>query len=204
MTIKNKYGEFLAVTRNEVDRLNKDKMFLCERIEDSKKFQADLFECRDVMNIVGTLAQQKIRETVEQLVTEALQAVFGFEYSFVMETKVVRNKPEVYMSICYLGQLYSMKDELGGGIVDLVSFVLRVVFWAINTPRSADMIVLDEPGKFISKDLQPMFGEMIKELHNLLGLQFVIISHEEMLIDTADTSYSVALNKGVSNVGRIK
>jgi len=203
-TLKNKYGEFLAVTKKEISRLSKERISLYEQIEESKQFHANLSECRDIMNIVGSLAQRKVRESIEQLVTEALQAVFGLDYSFVVETKIVRNKPEVYMLVKHLDQTYSMKDELGGGVADLISFVLRVVLWAINTPRSADVIILDEPGKFISKDLQEMFGEMIRELSNLLGLQIIIVSHEDELINTADASYKISLEKGISKVERIK
>jgi len=198
-----KYSDFLAVCRDRLASYKRKKVEISSSIDTKKKLIEDFVECRDIMNLVGTVCQEQTKEVVEDLISEALKAVFGDEYHFEMESKIVRNQPEIYMYVVRNGVRYSLREELGGGIVDLVSFVLRIVLWSITTPRSAGVMVLDEPGKFISKDLQSLFGDIIKELSNMLGIQFIIISHEEELIETADITYKVSLEGDISYVTRL-
>jgi len=182
---------------DKLSRLDKEISSLDEK-------HAELCEARDVMNIVGTLCQDRTKGVIEFLVSQALEAVFGPEYSFEVENKVIRNQPEMYFYVVISGKRYSLKEELGGGVIDLVSFILRVVLWSITTPRTRPTIILDEPGKFISRDKQEVFGEMIKVLSEMLGIQFIIITHEDVLEKVADVAYFVEQKRGVSNVRRLR
>ena len=89
------------------------------------------------------------------------------------------------------GHLLDMEDESGGGLMDLVALCLRVVLWAINTPRTAPVIILDEPLKFLDGVRLEQAGQMICKLSEMLGIQFIIVSHEDQLIDSADVMYRV-------------
>jgi len=198
-----KFTDFLAVTKSKIKDVEKAYDKTCDRISTLNSDINTLDKCRDIMNAVGVTCQENMKEVIESLVSKALQAVFGPDYSFVIKSEVVRNKPEIYMYVARNGQEFSMRDELGGGVIDLVSFVIRVVFWSLQTPRSSEVIILDEPGKFISKDLQEVFGDMIVELSELLGIQFIIITHEDELKSISDHSYEVYLRNGISRVEKI-
>ena len=197
------YSDFLAVAKDRFSNYRDEKKMISSLLSEKQQLLTNLEGCRELMNIVGTACQEQVKSVVEKLVSEALQAVFGDNYGFELELKIVRNQPEIYMYVIRDGQKFTLKEELGGGIVDLVSFVMRIVLWSISTPRSASVMILDEPGKFISKDLQELFGEVIIELSRMLGIQFVVISHEEELIGIADISYKVVLCEGVSTVERL-
>ena len=91
-------------------------------------------------------------------------------------------------------------DASGGGAVDVAAFALRVASWSMQHPRSRATIILDEPMRFLSTDLQPKASEMLKQLSEKLGLQFIIITHEEELADEADKVFEIRQRKGVSEV----
>ena len=86
----------------------------------------------------------------------------------------------------------------GGGLVDIISFALRVSCWAVS--NTDNLIVLDEPGKFISKNLRPLFGELLKTLSEKLELQILMISHDDEFINCADKVFTVKKKNGISTI----
>ena len=199
----NKYRSFLETQRFRKKELE-DLVFEVEEqlLEVVDRLQ-HLVDLRDILGVVGTLAKDRVKGVIESLVTSALKAVFDDGYSFEIENKIQRDKSETVMYVVIDGERNSLKDELGGGVIDLVSFVLRVVMWSISSPRSSNTIILDEPGKFLSKDKLDLFGTLIKRLSDMLGIQFIIVTHENSLIDAADASYAVVQDNGVSSVEKV-
>lgn len=162
-----------------------------------------LDRARDLLIAVNILTHERVKDIVETLVTDALQVIFGSDYKFIMNTGIKRNKAEIEFFIQQGDMIRSLDGEMGGGVLDVVSFVLRVVVWSLQQPRTSNVIILDEPGKFISKDKQPLFGQLIKDLSKRLSIQFIIVSHEEELISIADKAYNVKLENNISVVEEI-
>ena len=195
------FGKWLAVKHHDLDNLTAMRSKLSKDLKSSEKFYEDLLESRTLMNSIGILAQDSVKEVIEDLVTKALQTVFTDEYSFVVSNEINRNKPETLLKVRKNGYEFMLKDDLeGGGLLDVVSFALRVILWAFEEKKSRNTIVLDEPGKFISDDKIDLFGLMIKEISSSLGLQFCIVTHEGALIDSADIGYTVIQENGISKI----
>ncbi|MEK0346433.1 MAG: hypothetical protein QQN65_06340 [Nitrosopumilus sp.] len=202
MKIK-EHKEFLLRKKIAIENLQTEKEDLSKNKSELDK-QVDVLEqARSVMSHVGVLAQHEIKQVIEELVTQALQAVFGEDYSFEVDDQIQRNKPETNFYVVVRGHRRSLKSELGGGIVDLIAFCLRVVLWAINTPRTSNTIILDEPLKFVDKTRLEYVGVMIKKLSEMLGIQFIIVSHEDQLIEAADRAYLVEQVDGISKVTKV-
>jgi len=198
-----KYEDFLYTNKLKRELLSKNIATAEANTVVYSEKAANFIEARDIFSIVGTLVQQETKSVIQDLVTLALSSVFGPEYAFELEDKISRNKPETYMHIVINGEKYSMEDDLGGGIVDVTSFALRVVLWALTTPRTAATIILDEPGKFISKDKLSLFGTMIQTLADMLEIQFIIVTHEDQLVETTEIGYIVKQTDGISAVESI-
>lgn len=192
------YREFLTKKRVETQILTKKQSSLQKEKEQLSQLSIDLEQARDIINRVGILAQVETKSVIESLVSQALQSVFGLEYSFEMEDVIQRNKPETTFYVVISGRRHLLKSELGGGVVDLVSFCLRVVLWAINTPRTDAVLIFDEPLKFVDQTRQERVGDMIRKLSEMLGLQFIINTHEDVLAQVADKTFLVEKIKGVS------
>ena len=87
-------------------------------------------------------------------------------------------------------------------MADVISFGMRIALWAIKSPRSDSVFILDEPGKALG-ELLPKFAEVLNELSRKLGIQFIIITHDKALADLADKSYRVTKEKRISKVMEI-
>ena len=68
-----------------------------------------------------------------------------------------------------------------------------------------NVIVLDEPFRFLSRDLQERAGEILKTLSERMQLQIIMVSHIGEIIDVADKVFEVKKNEeGISKVKEIK
>ena len=155
-------------------------------------------EARIVVQTVAEQTQKKIEYHISNLVTMALASVFPDPYEFVLRFVQRRNKTEADLLFLKNGNEGDPVDISGGGALDVASFALRVAIWSIKPTRNT--LILDEPGKFISRDLQIKFSEMIKHLSTKLGLQFIIVSHVSEITESADKIFEVTNIKGESNV----
>jgi len=166
-----------------------------------KTQEAHLLNCSKARSIIQTVAestQKKIEHHISSLVTMALAAVFPDPYTFVLRFVKRREKTEADLLFVKDGNEGSPMDVSGGGPLDVASFALRTATWAIKPTRN--VLILDEPGKYISRDLQSKFSEMIKYLNVKLGLQFLIVSHIPEITECADKVFVITNIGGVSNV----
>lgn len=157
-------------------------------------------QAREVIKETGLKTQQALAFHISDITSLALQAVFPEPYDLVVDFVQRRNKTECDLWFERDGERLSPMDASGGGAVDVAAFALRVASWSMQHPRSRNTIILDEPMRFLSTDLQPKAGEMLKQLSEKLGLQFIIITHEEELADEADKVFEVQQRKGISEV----
>jgi DNA repair exonuclease SbcCD ATPase subunit len=77
----------------------------------------------------------------------------------------------------------------GGGLLDITSFALRISFWHLNQNRN--VMIFDEPMRFLSKELVPKAVEMVRMLSEKLGIQFIIVSHIEDFVEGADKNFRI-------------
>jgi DNA repair exonuclease SbcCD ATPase subunit len=77
-----------------------------------------------------------------------------------------------------------------------------MAIWSIKKTRAIQ--VLDEPAKFLSRDMQDKASEMLKELSEKLGIQMILVSHIPEMISAADEVVQVELKGGNSNVRIIR
>jgi ABC-type lipoprotein export system ATPase subunit len=71
----------------------------------------------------------------------------------------------------------------------------------MSRPHSRNVIILDEPFKCLSDGYQEKASQMLKELSDKLKLQFLVVTHSEILASHADKTFNVLINhKGISKV----
>jgi len=193
------FRQFYTEQKVKREEMDKRKINISSKLTSCQDLLENQIEARDIMNSIGVAAQDSVKAIIEDLVTKALQTVFDDSYSLVIKNEISRNKSETLLLVKIGEQECPLKEDLvGGGVLDVVGFVLRVVLWALKESKSRNTIILDEPGKFISKDKLELFGQMLREISSSLNLQFIIITHEEELIEAADTSYLNLIENQVS------
>lgn len=202
-----KYESFLSSQQAMINLLSEKKSELDESLSKAESMTKSLVEAQNVMNTVSILVQEESNGVVESLVTHALQSVFGNEYLFKIESRVQRNQPESYLYLIIDDKQYLLKnadDDSSGGVVDVVAFALRIVSWAMEDPRSDNVLILDEPFKNLDGHRSTILGELINELSKTFGLQFIITTRSPWIEDLAETHYSVKKVDKVSIVEKIK
>lgn len=190
-----------------LDKLIAKKSVLQERekrlLSDKKEAQRDMKNTEDGLLIAQQVAKQtqnQIKIHISEMVSLALGSIFEDPYSFELDFVDKRGKTEAEMYFVRDGERINPMDASGGGAVDVASFALRIALWNIKRPKSNNTIVLDEPFRFLSKDLQPKASELLKLLSDRLGIQFIIISHNPEIIQAADKIFEVKIHKGISSV----
>jgi DNA repair exonuclease SbcCD ATPase subunit len=164
----------------------------------------DLAKAQWILTEVQQKTQERFKEKIEGLVTMAIKSVydrpFGFELVFERKRDKMEIRPLIYEIVNGQKEYYDDPEgELGGGIVDICSFALRIVLWTIEKPRSRNVFILDEPGKNLGQ-LISLFGQMLKEVSHKLHVQLIVITHDEELIDQADKSWRVTHDGRESHV----
>ncbi len=201
MNHRQKYNEFVA----KQDLLTESLDLATVHLNKAQKDFDDYTKAIELIGLITMSSQDYIKSFLENLVAEALQSIFGIDYGFELDFQLARNTTEVNLYVVKEGVRRSIRDEdLGGGVADLVSFILRVVFWAIQPHPTRSTIILDEPLKFLDKERLELFGTLLHEISKQLDIQFIVITHEESIAEQADTAYYVkAIKKEVSIVERI-
>jgi len=123
----------------------------------------------------------------------ALDAVFPGAYEFCVQFDLKRGSTEARLVFLEHGQEISPLDSAGGGVADIVSFALRLSVWSLGS--SSKIIILDEPFKYLSKDLQDRAGEILRCLSQKLKLQIIMVSHCSEMVSISDKVFSVQLEK---------
>ena len=203
------YQDFLSETKTTIKLKTEEKNNSEAKIADLTIQLADLKEAQEIMGAVGILAQDNTKQVFEGLVTQAVQAVFGEEYTFELDSRYARGKPEMEMFIVENGVRYSPKDEKGGGLIDVIAFALRIVSWAISDPRSQNVMILDEPFRCMHKEVLSFLSQMMQKISEELGLQIICITHENQIAIVVEFSennkaFYVRQSKGKSNVEEVK
>jgi DNA repair exonuclease SbcCD ATPase subunit len=162
-----------------------------EMIEAGKK-------ARIVFQEVAQLTQKNLEEHISNLVTLALKAVSPSFPNFIAEMAIKRNQLECNFSFETNGNKVPVMFSSGGGPKDVASFALVVSYWAMDKNRAT--IILDEPFRNVSPDLQANVGDMLRMISDKLELQLIMVSHADTINESADREFKVELIDEVSHI----
>ena len=213
--MKNKFTQLKNLLNTESSKLERvkgryeeKKRVLDEttnRLKENEK-KIDIYEGINLLfEKASVIARRKIKDEIELLVTHGLRSVFEdssieFKVDFVSR----RNQIEADFYLEWVEAEKRIKgnilDTYGGGIVDIISIILRLVVLELaNVPGP---LFLDEPGKMISEQFISNFGKFLIELSKTFKRQIILITHNSVLAEYANKMFEVYLNeKGESIVG---
>lgn len=193
--------------RSKVDTLRGQEKQVRKNLTDAEsrleQYQTNLErheEAREVLRQAALKTQEALAFHISDITSLAMDAVFPDPYNLVVEFVQRRNKTECDLKFERDGSELDPIEASGGGAVDVAAFALRVASWSMETPASRPVIVLDEPMRFLSTGLQPKASEMLAELSNKLGVQFIIVTHEEELTENADKIIEVFQQQGITKI----
>lgn len=194
--LEKKKGVFEDLEK-KLERVKKENLYLKK---DLRKHEQAL----EIIKEVGKKTQERLRFHISDIVSLALDAILDDPYTLNIDFVDKRNKIECELSFDNNGEKVQPLETSGGGTADVASFALRVASWSLNSPKSRNCILLDEPFKWLDKSKHDKASQMIKEISKKLGIQFIIVTHEDKLTEAADRIFEVKkVRKGKWKVSQV-
>lgn len=189
-----------------LERKKAERDLLQEKLVDINLRKAEVLDAFLTATKARALVQKVSKDTLDQLsvsvgdiVSQALSAVFENPYTFVVDFVNRRNKTECDLLFERNNNKICPMDAAGGGVIDVTSFALRATFWMLSNDLRP-ILILDEPFKFVSSNLQDYCAEMLKVIADQLGFQIIMVTHLDKIIESVDRNIELKQDKGISHV----
>lgn len=180
----------LKELRNKVNKYVEKYEHACFAINEEtlqrKILKQELKDLLAVQASVKTLAQNHqhdVHSKIAAVVSRCLSAVFEDPYSFRFDFVQRKNKTDAVPKFCRDGiELDDPKDQIGGGVLDIAVFALRVASILCSQPQLRRVIILDEPFKHLHRSLSELARQLVWEISKELKIQIIMVTHNKRLM----------------------
>lgn len=182
----NELNRTLGIVTGEYQLLKENYTVSQYEIEEYKKSIELYKKCVELIQLVQGLTRERVKKQFEDLVTSGLRFVFGEGYYFELEFGRRGSLAELDFKIITPEHNEACDPMMceSGGILDLVSLILRVVIMECYNPKINGFILLDESLKCLDKNRLPKAIEFIKQLSEKLNRQVIFITHSNEIIES--------------------
>ncbi|MFA5999524.1 MAG: hypothetical protein WC783_00885 [Candidatus Paceibacterota bacterium] len=188
--------------RNNLFELQKDLISATVRYENlNKEIVQYTKACTDidtflktevlVLEVLKNLEEQTKQKTIEYLqefVSYGLEVVFHEDLKFAV---TVKDTSGVSLTLFHDGVESPIMEAHGGGVAQVVAFLIRVIYVLKHPSKMRPIIFLDEQFSFVSDDHLESLGALLKELTSKLSFKLLHVTHEKVLKDVSDNSYRI-------------
>ena len=159
------------------------------KIDQYKKDEIVYIQAVELLSLVQKVTRDKIKNAFEDIVTHALNYIFESDkYSFHLVFGRRGNLQELDFAV----QTPEKNEPLdpmttdAGGILNIISFALRVVLMEVASPKINGFIISDESFSNLSEDHIERASQFFKEINQKMNRQIIAISHQSKMLDSAD------------------
>lgn len=183
------------------DTYKKELKEVNKQLKRNKLQQLRLEKAAEIIKQVGLKTQQEFEVHISDLVSSAIASVFPVDpYLFKVIFVERRGRTECDLMLERDGELFDPLSAVGGGVIDIIVLALRLASISMLRGKVRPLLLLDEPFKLLSVDLQNRAGKMIRELADKMGIQIIYVSHAGNAVESADKIFSISIKKGQSYV----
>jgi len=181
--------------QNNLSALQGQESLLAFQIDSNKVKLLELSHKREVFAksieifaLISEVTQQQVKEGFNKLITYILQYIFEQDYKFELEFGKRGNLQECNFKVISPDgvEITDTLDALGGGILDVLSFGLRLVLMELIKPRYEGFVCLDESFKHVSINYLPKIRALLKEINKRFDKQIILVTHQRELIDATN------------------
>lgn len=200
----NRIGADLRRARDKVNGQKAKRDLLEQQREAAVKKKTEAEEQLGIFGMVQILlqktsdyARQQVKTRIEDIVSEALNVVFGGTHRFIIDLSLRGNQPiaEYWLNDgSTLTKLEKPDYDRGGGKVDIIALALRLAVGEME--GISGPLFLDEVGKHVSKEYAPAVAYFLKEYSANFDRQIVLITHNADLAEIGEVSLSVKRSLG--------
>lgn len=164
-----------ATYKDEIEYLNKQN----ESLEKELKIN------KEALNVVKQMyqhIQNKIHEKIALLVTKCIRSIFLENIEFVIKFEEKKSRTEANLIFVKDDMELDPMESTGGGVMDVASFAIRLAYLMIKKPKPRNLIIMDEPFRFVSEEARYRIRALIEQLARDLDIQFIIVTHQSEIV----------------------
>jgi DNA repair exonuclease SbcCD ATPase subunit len=192
----------IGIYRNKLEQKKGHKQALIssynKKIDELEEVENSVINAEEATAFIQEVArktQNQLRIHIEDIVSTALEYILDDDpYKFELEFVLRRNKTECDIYFVRDGKRINPIDASGGGAVDIASFASRIALWSLQP--SNNVLVFDEPFRFVSKQYKSKVAEFLSHISKQLGIQIIMVTHDDVYINQADKVYTVEKERG--------
>ncbi|HWT74557.1 MAG TPA: hypothetical protein VN258_07535 [Mobilitalea sp.] len=204
----NKTRADVKQTRRKIDEMIGKRDLLNKQLEDAKAekelAEKDLATFDKVLIILqktSEFAREQIKGKIEEIVSQALNVVFGGNHHFIIKLDVRAGQPVADYFLDEGGVITQLKKpdyDRGGGKIDVIALSMKLAIGEIE--QTPGPIFLDEVGKHVSAEYRPNVAYFLKQYSEQFGRQIILITHAQELAQIGDISIFVSQNNKKESV----
>lgn len=174
--------EWAQQTRAQVDAVEAQAAQLAEQLAEAETNLCDCKCAQEVLQQIAQGIQQQAHAQIASVVSRCLAAVFPDPYEFEIVFEEKRGKTDARLVFKRDGEEVHPLSSSGGGVVDVAAFGLRLACLLLARPRLRQLLVLDEPFRFVSLHYQANVVALLQELTEEFDVQIIMVTHNKDLM----------------------
>lgn len=176
-------------------------------IEDLKRELEILGEVTEVLQHLVSLKREEVQTKIENLVTYGLRTIFEEDLTFKIDTGTRAKQTTMEFKVVHSVKGQQVETDIlnahGGGLIQVVALLLRIVVLLFARPAPRRVLILDESLAHLSRDYLGNAGELLKQLSERLKIQVLMVTHSPEFIEYADRVYEFSQKDGVTQVSSV-
>ncbi|MDD5006855.1 MAG: hypothetical protein PHC68_00465 [Syntrophorhabdaceae bacterium] len=157
-------------------------------------------EAQTLIKKVAIETQEQLRYHLSELVSTAMATILPEDIAYTFQIKFLDRRGAVECEFSLKrGEAERGVFSAGGGVVDIVATALR--FSVLMLSKNRRVIILDEPFRNLSRNWHPLASEFIKEVSTELGIQVILVTHSNELIEASESVIEVSSDGTQSWIG---
>jgi DNA repair exonuclease SbcCD ATPase subunit len=157
----------------------------------------------ETLDRIASVNRQAIKTQFVDAINSALKVVFGDQLTIDMEWTIKRSRPNLTFYLVTPNarrEITPTGSGMGGGVMDLIALVLRIMFQVVRPQGLRRISFLDEPLRMLDRESQTKAAQFLSSICEQLDWTMVLVSHSEEIISEADRCYKVEYQNGKSVV----
>lgn len=174
------------------------------RVEETGKESEILDAVLGLLQGMEGAFQRNFQNSLATIVSEGLCQVFGGELEVRIEAGRKADMSSIRFQLIKDGQEEDIMEGQGGGYINIIAFLLRVLLILAARPLLRRLLVLDEPFAMVSPEFRHSTAEMAATLVDRLDFQMIMITQEWEYVSAADLAYKASLKDGATQLSVLK
>lgn len=168
------------------------------RVQETGKEVEILIAVADILQGMEGAFQRNFQSTLAAVVSEGLSQVFGEVLEVQIAASTRADLSAINFQLIKNGQEEDIMEGQGGGYINIIAFLLRVLLILAARPLLRRLLVLDEPFAHLSPEFRQSLAEMMQALITRLDFQVIMITQEWEYVAVADVAYKAEIKDGAT------